>query len=77
LYNNPDYKDRIVRCGDDWKRQYEIYMEVIKSGKLYWLGDIKKPAQIRVCKQDTRTTPDDDRFWEDFFVVRDDDKTRI
>ena len=77
LYNSSEYKDRILRCGDDWKKQYELYLEVINSGKLYWLGDITKPAQIRVCKEDNVSSPpDDDRFWEDFFNIRDDEKTR-
>ena len=40
-------------------------------GCLYYLGDIEKPVQIRVCTVEhgtTKTTPDDDRYWKDFFI---------
>jgi hypothetical protein len=39
---------------------------------LYWLGDLKKPVQIRVCTGDNvKATPDDDRYWKNFFIPND------
>lgn len=77
LFNNHQYKDRLIKCGDDWKKQYALFKEVMDGGTLYWLGDVQKPAQIRVCKDDNvKSTPDDDSHWEDFFVLRDDERQK-
>ena len=67
----------MLRYGQDQEKLYKLYREVVESGTLYWLGDVLKPAQLRVCKADNvKAPPDNDQYWEDFFVLRDDVKLK-
>ena len=80
LVNNQAYRERILRCEGDQSKLMELFKEVVSSGELYWLGDINLPAQIRVCKAEVsggvKTLPIDDDSWEDFFVLRNDEKLK-
>ena len=47
LVNNQAYRERVLRCQNDQSKLMELFKGVVSSGELYWLGDIKLPAQVR------------------------------
>lgn len=57
------------------QERFEIYRKIVNgtydakhSSPLYFIGDINKPAQIRISlSDDNNTTPDNDNYWTDMF----------
>ena len=78
LVNNEQYRDIILEHSGSQAELNKLYMQFL-DGELYYLGDITKPVQLRVCKYDNdedgngvKQPPDNDEYWSDFFQLRDD-----
>lgn len=72
---------KVTSLTGDYSSLISYYVSVIEGNENiespYFLGDITKPAQIRISDKDGNTSkPDDDTCWHDFWEADSDEKNR-
>lgn len=77
LLQNSFYRTKVeaLQKVNDTAKLFALCRDMVQTGKLYYIGDITQPVQLKISTADDNKDPplDTSSKWKNFFIITDDD----